>query len=285
MLPSFFIVGPPRTGTTWLYEILRHRATLPQATKETRFFDVHFHRGLRWYQGHYPSSERTQVVGEVAPTYFASREARHRIQELIPTAKVVCIFRNPVERLVSLYRVKRAYGFIPWTFEEALRRDPELIESGRYATHLKAWQRAFGSQRVLTTFFDDLRSDPQQYVDALADFTGLSRFTVPTHALRAIYTSESMTHPRNYYRTHRASLLADWLKARRLGHLVGMINRSPIRKLFLGGGARFAQPTQELSKSVYELFDSEIEQLEIMTNRDLAGWKASAMTTTDSSKF
>jgi hypothetical protein len=22
-LPSFFVIGPPRTGTTWLYEILR----------------------------------------------------------------------------------------------------------------------------------------------------------------------------------------------------------------------------------------------------------------------
>ena len=273
MLPSFFIIGPPRTGTTWLYEILKQRAILPKGTKETRFFDIHFHRGLSWYQAHYPSSNGTQVLGEVAPTYFASQPACHRIQELVPTAKIICIFRNPVERLVSLYRVKRAYGFIPWNFEEALRRDPELIESGLYATHLKTWRRTFGSDQVLTTFFDDLRSDPQQYVYALADFIGIPRFTLPTKALKTIYTSESMTHPRSYYRTHRATMIADWLKARRLGHLVGIINSSPVRKLFLGGGARFAKPTQELSKSIYELFDSEIEQLETMVNRDLSGWK------------
>jgi len=284
LLPSFFIIGPPRTGTTWLHEILRHRAILPEGTKETRFFDIHFHRGLRWYQAHYPSSNGTQVVGEVAPTYFASLQACHRIQELIPAAKVVCIFRNPVDRLVSLYRVKRAYGFIPWNFEEALHRDPELIESGRYATHLSTWQRAFGSDQVLTTFFDDLRSDPQQYVHELADFIGIPRFKLPTHARKAIYTSEAMTHPRSYHRTHRASLLADWLKARRLGNLVGMINSSPVRKLFLGGGARFAQPTPELSKAIYELFDSEIEQLETMVNRDLSGWKLSSMTQVQSSE-
>jgi hypothetical protein len=273
LLPSFFIIGPPRTGTTWLYEILKQRAILPKGTKETRFFDIHFHRGLSWYQAHYPSSNGTQVLGEVAPTYFASQQACHRIQELVPTAKVICIFRNPVERLVSLYRVKRAYGFIPWSFEEALRRDPELIESGLYATHLKTWRRTFGSDQVLTTFFDDLRSDPQQYVHTLADFIGIPRFTLPTQALKKIYTSESMTHPRSYYRTHRATMIADWLKARRLGHLVGIINSSPVRKLFLGGGARFAKPTQELSKSIYELFDSEIEQLETMVNRDLSEWK------------
>lgn len=284
MLPSFFIIGPPRTGTTWLHEILRHRAILPKGTKETRFFDIHFQRGLRWYQAHYPSPNGTQVVGEVAPTYFASRPACHRIQDVVPTAKVVCIFRNPVDRIVSLYRVKRAYGFIPWNFEEALRRDPELIESGRYATHLRAWQRAFGPDQILTTFYDDLRSDPQEFVNVLADFIGIPRFTLPTHALKAIYTSESMTHPRSYYRTHRATVLADWLKARRLGHLVGLINSSPFRKLFLGGGARFAQPTQEVSKSVYELFDSEIEQLETLVNRDLSGWKPSSMEQVHSSK-
>jgi len=284
LLPSFFIIGPPRTGTTWLHEILRHRAILPKGTKETRFFDIHFQRGLRWYQAHYPSPNGTQVVGEVAPTYFASRPACHRIQDVVPTAKVVCIFRNPVDRIVSLYRVKRAYGFIPWNFDEALRRDPELIESGRYATHLRAWQRAFGSDQILTTFYDDLRSDPQEFVNVLADFIGISRFTLPSHALKAIYTSESMTHPRSYYRTHRATVLADWLKARRLGRLVGLINSSPIRRLFLGGGARFAQPTQEISKSVYELFDNEIEQLETLVNRDLSAWKPSSMEQVHSSK-
>jgi hypothetical protein len=283
LLPSFFIVGPPRTGTTWLYEILRHRAILPKSTKETRFFDTHFHRGLHWYQAHYPSSNGAQAVGEVAPTYFASRQACHRIKELIPTAKIVCIFRNPVERLISLYRVKRAYGFIPWNFEEALLRDAELVESGRFATHLRAWQQAFGSDQVSTTFFDDLRDDPQHYVHALADFIGIPRFTLTTQELREIYTSETMTHPRSYYRTHRASLVADWLKARRWGRFVSMINSSPIRNLFLGGGARFAQPTQELSQSIFELFCSEIEQLETMVNRDLSGWRPSSITQVHSS--
>jgi hypothetical protein len=33
ILPSFFIVGPPRTGTTWLHEILRWHTVLPYPTK------------------------------------------------------------------------------------------------------------------------------------------------------------------------------------------------------------------------------------------------------------
>ena len=71
-LPSFFVIGPPRTGTTWLYEVLREHTVLPAPTKETRFFDTHFHRGLDWYAAHFPSSTGDRMVGEVAPTYFAS---------------------------------------------------------------------------------------------------------------------------------------------------------------------------------------------------------------------
>jgi hypothetical protein len=29
LLPSFFVVGPPRTGTSWLHEVLRWHAVLP----------------------------------------------------------------------------------------------------------------------------------------------------------------------------------------------------------------------------------------------------------------
>jgi hypothetical protein len=68
---------------------------------------------LNWYLAHFPASPEKQTMGEVAPTYFASARARERIAKLIPDAKVVCVFRNPVERVLSLYRLKRAYGMFP----------------------------------------------------------------------------------------------------------------------------------------------------------------------------
>src|SRR5215467_11453066 len=49
LLPSFFIVGPPRTGTSWLHEILQSHTCLPRV-KETRFFDERFDRGVAWYR-------------------------------------------------------------------------------------------------------------------------------------------------------------------------------------------------------------------------------------------
>jgi sulfotransferase family protein len=272
-LPTFFIVGPPRTGTTWLHEVLKDRAVLPSSIKETRFFDHHFHRGIDWYRAHYPTATTGRQMGEIAPTYFASNAARERIAKVIPEAQIVCVFRNPVERVLSLYRLKRAYGMIPWNFDQAVLLDPELLESGRYATKLKAWQEAFGLDQVLATLYDDLRDRPQTYMDRVSDFIGIARFELTEPQRAFVNGSESMTHPRNYNRTRSAVLAADWFKARRLGRLVARLKKSPLHKLFLGGGPPFAELSSEISHRICEIFRPEVEELETILNRDLSAWK------------
>jgi hypothetical protein len=273
-LPSFFIIGPPRTGTSWLHEVLNEHTLLPNPTKETRFFDIHFNRGIDWYRAHYPNTTKEQRVGEIAPTYFASAEARERIARAIPEAKIVCIFRNPVDRVLSLYRLKRAYGLIPWSFEQAISRDSELMESSKYATNLRAWQRVFGADQVLATVYDDLRDDPQSYVDTVASFIGIPRFTLTPAQTKHVHTSETMTHPRNYSRTRSAMMMAEWFKARRLDRVVATIKRSPFMKLFLGGGPAFGDLPQEVLLRLYELFQPEVEELEAMLKRDFSSWKS-----------
>jgi Sulfotransferase domain len=143
--PSFFIIGPPPPGTTRLHNVLSQCASLSHPTKETRFSDQHFDLGLAWCRSHFRQVPDGRVIGEVAPTYFASPLARERIARIIPQAKTVCVFRNPVDRVVSLYRLKRAYGLIRWSFEEALKNDLELIETSRYAFHLQEWKETFGN--------------------------------------------------------------------------------------------------------------------------------------------
>ena len=272
-LPTFFVVGPPRTGTTWLHEVLKQQAVLPNSIKETRFFDKHFHRGTDWYGAHFPSAIPGKRVGEIAPTYFASSAARERIAQVVPHAKVVCVFRNPVERVLSLYRLKSAYGMIKWKFDQAVVLDPELIESGRYATNLKAWQNTLGKDQVLATLYDDLRDQPQTYVDHLAEFVGVPRFQLTARQSEVVNASENMTHPRNFNRTRGAALAADWCKARHLGRFVSRFTNSPLRKLFLGGGPAFAELPSDTARHMYEVFRAEVEELEAIMNKDLSAWK------------
>lgn len=272
-LPSFFVIGPPRTGTSWLHEILRQCSWLSNPTKETRFFDKHFHRGLEWYASHYREATPGRRIGEIAPTYFASPEARERIARLIPQAKVVCTFRNPVDRVLSLYRLKRAYGLIPWSFEEAMVRDPELMESSRYAFYLKEWQNTLGNAQVLPTVYEDLRSNPQSYLDTVTEFVDLPRIRLGPSQINRVLTSEGMTEPRSYYLTRAAQQLAEWSRALRLDAVIAEAKKRGMLKLFVGGGPAFAKVPFAERLTLYELFRPEVEQLEAMLNRDLSAWK------------
>lgn len=272
-LPSFFVIGPPRTGTSWLHGILSQSAWLSHPTKETRFFDKHFDRGLHWYSSHYRRASGGRVIGEVAPTYFASALARKRIADLIPHAKIVCTFRNPVDRVVSLYRLKRAYGWISWNLDEALTRDPELMESSRYMAHLKEWITTFGASQVLVTVHDDIQADPQSYLDKLVDFVGAPRIKLLPSQVRRILASEDMTKPRHYYWTRGGLLMAEWAKKRRLDSLVAAAKRLGGLKLFVGGGTAFTELTAAQRSKLRELFRPEVEQLEALLNRDFSAWK------------
>lgn len=276
-LPSFFIVGPPRTGTSWLHEILAPIALLPFPTKETRFFDQHFRRGLNWYLAHFPASPEKRIMGEVAPTYFASAHAREHIAKLIPDAKVVCVFRNPVDRVLSLYRLKRAYGMFPWTFEQAILNDPELLESGRYATHLKGWLGTLGEKQVLVTVYEDLKRDPQNYLNNITDFLCIPRISLTAAQRRFINASEGLTHPRSYYLTRAASKIVAWFKAKRFDGLVAAARRKIFLKLFLRSGSRFECLSQDHASKLYELFRPEVEELESLLNRDFSTWKSGAV--------
>lgn len=270
--PSFIVVGPPRTGTSWLHKVLQQYATLPSPSKETRFFDLYFHRGFDWYSWHFPKQRRSPI-GEVAPTYFASSEARDRIAETLPDAKIVFVFRNPVERAVSLYRLKLAYGMYRWTLSEALDKDPELITSGLYGTHLTGWRQRFPQEQLLVTVYDDLADDPQRFVDGIASFVGLPKITLPESQLKRVFSTERMTRPRSYIATRTATAFADWCKSRRLDHFVASVRESALIRLFLGGGDSLPQLPQATLDELAAMFRPEIEQLEFQLGRNLEHWK------------
>lgn len=271
--PSFIVVGPPRTGTSWLHKVLEPHATLPSPSKETRFFDLHFHRGFDWYGWHFPREKR-DPVGEIAPTYFASPEARRRIAETIPEAKIIFVFRNPVERAVSLYRLKLAYGMYRWDFAEALRRDPELITSGLYWTHLSGWRESFPARQLLVMIYDDLASNPQAFVSRIASFIGLPDLVIPQSQLKRVFSTERMTRPRSYLATRTATAFADWCKSRRLDHVVASVRESALIKLFLGGGESLPHLPPDALQELAEIFRPEVEELELYLGRSLQDWKS-----------
>ncbi len=274
-LPSFVHVGPPRTGTTWLYEVLLGHVGLP-SEKETQFFDVHYDRGMQWYCNLFGDYPADAPAGEIAPTYFSNAVARERIKRQIPDCKIIVTFREPAARLYSTYRANRSARYpVSDTFDVYWRSQ---INNGAdlcsYATQLKRWQAIVGKSRVLVLFYEDLSLNPQGYLDAVCDFIGARRIVLDRSTVGSAKVYSAPAAARSNAIARRAVEAVDWASrhgARRLIELgQGIALWKIMRRPFV---EEFPPLSQESADEVRAIMLPETEELELITGRDLSRWK------------
>lgn len=269
-LPDFIAVGPGRTATTWLHEKLKGHADLPAGLKETDFFTTNYAKGIDWYARHFRYASGARPIGEVNP-YFGFPEAAERIQRHIPRCRIICTFRNPVERIYSSYKLWRHYTQTSLAMDEFLVKVPQIIEVTRYARHLPDWQTRFGAERVLVLLNDDLRADPQAFLERVCDFIGTARYPVPIAGPEMINSIDDL--PRYPRIARRARHLMDWLEEREAYALIGRLEDAGVWRWCFGGGAKFGPIDPKIEAHLHRILDPEIDALEQMLGRNLAAWK------------
>jgi hypothetical protein len=271
-LPDFIGVGPGRTGTTWLHEVLKGRVNLPAGIKETDFFTTNYHKGIEWYAHHFRDADRARPVGEVNP-YFGFTEAAERIATHIPRCKIICTFRNPVERIYSAYKLWRHYTLTNDPLDQFLVKVPQIIEVTRYATHLPDFRTRFGNDHVLVLLNDDLRTDPQGYLDRVCDFIGIAHFPVPSSAGQTELINSINDLPRFPWVAKRARHFMYWLEEKQAYSASNFLERAGAWKIAFGGGPKFPPLDPATEARLRELMLPEIDELERMIGRDLSAWK------------
>ncbi len=208
VLPDFVILGAQKAGTTSLYAYLcAHPDVLPAARKEVHFFDVNYDRGAGWYRSMFPLAGarllaarggRTVLTGEASPYYLFHPQAPARARALIPTAKLIAVLRDPVERAWSHYRHEVQAGREPLSFDDALAAEPtrlagaertfaaggpgathpghryhSYVARGRYADQLQAWLACYPHEQLLVLRAEDLFERPKDVWDETLAFLGL----------------------------------------------------------------------------------------------------------------
>ncbi|MGA2411994.1 MAG: sulfotransferase domain-containing protein [Candidatus Binataceae bacterium] len=270
-LPSFYAVGPTRTATTWLYQVLEGRVGLPAGIKETQFFIWNYNLGLDWYLAHFRDCPGDLPLMEIAPTYFDSEVARRRVALHVPSARIICTLRDPVERAWSHYKHWQQLGLIKAPFEVAAFTHSQIVSAGRYAGHIRAWQNDFGADNVLILLYDDLRADPQRYVDTLASFIGISHFDLSRSPVANTKVNHAERMPRSHRSARRARKLRDFLIRRRLHRLIRL--GEPLWQACFKGGDPYPPLDPALELRLRQHLEPEVEQLEHLLNRDLSSWK------------
>ncbi len=270
-LPSFICVGPGRTGTTWLHAALTGYVGLPLRVKETRFWGQYYHKGIGWYADHFRHCDPARPIGEACP-YFATEGARERIARHLPNCKIIVTLRDPVERSYSQYRMLCRMGLARGTFEQELNH-PRIVETNRYAFHLQGWFDLFGRDKVKVLLFDELRKEPQKFLDQVTDFIGAQRISLDAVKIGAGDVNSYIRMPRSRRLSRRVGRLLDWMHDRRLYRVMGLVENTGLLEFCLDGRRKFPAISSSTEMKLREGFISEVEAVERLTALDLAAWK------------
>ncbi len=148
--PPIFIVGHPRSGTTWLSELLGSHSRLASGT-ETHLFNYYLERLFRgrdkWLGDWVDDTTLDQLIAQFVEGVFQAKLAttcktrivektpphRHwldQITSLFPGAKIVHCIRDGRDVALSMLAMRRRTGaqWIPETLEACAERWKESME-------------------------------------------------------------------------------------------------------------------------------------------------------------
>ena len=279
-LPDFIHVGPPRTGTTWLHEVLKGHVGLPEG-KSTRFFETEYHRGIEWYADFFKDYPPNLLCGEIQAHTFSNTVARSRIRKHIPNCKILCTVRDPAERLYSQYRfLRRKRRRVSGTGFDAYWWP--LVHWGsdlcNYATQIRRWQQEFSKDRVLVLLYDELESNPQSYLDKVCDFIGTNRIQLERSEVGSDKVFSVWARARDNSIARYSLDAIKWLADHGATPLLRRGRQTLIGNLAHNLLIEEYEPLSESSaEQIRHMMLPETEELERMTGRDLSRWKPGAL--------
>lgn len=279
--PDFVYIGPDKAGSSWLHEVLRtHPQVFLPPAKGLYFFDRHPERGRDWYVSQFDGAgPRHLVRGEICQDYLAHPEAAERMATFLAgePVRLMVTLRDPAERAFSSYLHMLRSGWRTGTFLEALERYPELLEHGRYGTQLERFRSRFGRDALHVAVFDDLRADPQAFIDAVTSWLGVERLVLDAAQREPVL-------PAGRARSVAVSRMVSWgahvLRERDGGDLVGRVRSAPLVQRALYRPLADERPalTAEERTRVQAALAAEVRQVDETYGLDLAhrwGWPPS----------
>ncbi|HYI22076.1 MAG TPA: sulfotransferase [Candidatus Limnocylindrales bacterium] len=202
--PDFFIVGAPRSGTTFLYEALRrHPGVFMPFPKEPLYFCSDLNTGTpadrrefitteEDYLDLFSAAPEEALVGEACVFNLFSDVAAQRIRAERPDARIIISLREPVAQMASFHAVRMSEGQEELPFAAAIDAEVDRSQGRRlpahavlvptysyravasYAAQVERFLDAFPRDRVLILMHDELRSHPDRWLARAATFLNIS---------------------------------------------------------------------------------------------------------------
>jgi len=196
LLPDVVIGGAPRSGTTFLCELLaKHpgiyvaRPFIPEPKVCLIAADADEDIAERYRVLFSPGPAGVRRI-EKTSYYFENAEARERLARLLPDARFVFILREPVARAYSNWLRSRAQGLetlpcaqaiaeedsrvSPLPPSQAYARPFAYMARGRYGALAEKWINAVGRERLRFYVLESALAEPEPFVQDLQRFVGVA---------------------------------------------------------------------------------------------------------------
>jgi hypothetical protein len=165
ILPTFFIIGASKAGTTSLHNYLAEHPEIAMAEPK----EPHLMLGPDWRErvAGYERLFRAPagLRGDCSPRYTVYPKIPHaseHIAELVPDARLIYLVRDPIERTIAVYAQSVVHAEERRPVEDAVRpEEPEsyYMTGSRYATQVEVYLRRFDTDQLLVIDQAELRDN------------------------------------------------------------------------------------------------------------------------------
>lgn len=297
--PNLFIVGAQKSGTSALAGWLQQHPSVFMSFPKEPGFLAFGEAGYTFPDGYgkappaagyvvtdaasYESlfagaTADNTVIGEASTWYFALPGMAETLRRYNPSAKIVVVLRNPVDRAYSAWCDARGSGLEPCAdFADAWRAEAERGEvefllrysrMGMYSAALEAYRAAFPAAQLLVLWHEDMRNAPEAFWRQVCEFLAID----PGH-------TPIFSHKYNPSGSPRFKTLSMLLRSHRLKQFLKPLLPYKLSLRIKGrldaANLRDFPPMSEQMRGVLQQhYRDDIRRLEALTGRDLSGWLA-----------
>ncbi|MEC4893381.1 MAG: sulfotransferase domain-containing protein [Oscillatoria sp. PMC 1051.18] len=296
--PNFFIIGAPKCGTTALSEYLKtHPNVYLSSPKEPHYFaEAEFNTpNLKTWEQYLKlfeeATDKHLAIGEASVHYLYSSIALQRIYEYNSKAKIIAMFRNPVD-LVYSYHSQLVYNYDEdekdfekaWSLQKSRQEGfnlPKLAQNpyvfqyksiGQLGSQVEKLLQIFPSEQVKLILFDEFKSSTATIYrevleflelpdDGRVDFPRINANRKHKIAWLGIITEKT---PPSLMKTAAIAKKVLGVESFGLVNKIRQTNREEFKRKPLSSDFR---------AKLIEEFSTEIDTLSRVLQKDLTNWK------------
>ena len=202
MKVDFFIVGAPKAGTTSLYHYLNEHPEINMSSqKEPDYFSdtdiqnegMYYGKNridtIKKYHSLFNDNSVLKLKGEASVSYLFYKNVPQKIKTYNPTAKIIIMLRNPIDRAFSHYLMDYRLGLVSDRFEDIITQKSvhknaklfyqQYIELSEYYPQVKRYLDVFDRKKILFIEYEDLKINALDVIKKTHLFLGVNQVYEP----------------------------------------------------------------------------------------------------------